>query len=113
MKGQSMPFDHRPDPVLGAALSQALSAEDHATFVARVTAALAVPRALHWDILASWARPGIAAACVAALGAGLMVSALQPPMDLMASVAAPSARHLVTSVGPPHPAVILAPAEVR
>ena len=71
MKGQSMPFDHRPI-MPGAALSQALSADDNATFVTRVTAALAVPRALHWDILAPGTRPGIAAACVAALGAGLM-----------------------------------------
>jgi hypothetical protein len=116
MKGRPMPFDHRPDPALGAALGQALSAEDHSTFVARVTAALAVPavpRAAHWDILASWARPGIAVACVVALGAGLMVRAMQPPVDLVASVAAPSARDLIASVGPPHPAVVLAPAEVR
>lgn len=110
---KSLPFDHRPDPVLGAALGDALSAEDHSTFVARVAAALAVPRVVHWDILASWARPGIAAACVAAIGAGLMLSALQPSMDLMASLATPSARHLVASGGPPHPAVFLAPAALR
>jgi hypothetical protein len=90
-----------------------LSAEDHSTFVARVTAALATPRVVHWDILASWARTGIAAACVAALAAGLVVTAMQPSMDLMASVAVPSARELVVSVGPPDPGVVLVPAAVR
>src|ERR1700674_234273 len=99
MMEKSMPFDHRPDPVLGAALRQALSADDHSTFVARVTAVLAVPRPLHWDGLASWARAGIAAAFVAALGPGLLVRAMQTPtpLDLLASTAGPSAQVVVTA----------------
>lgn len=111
MKGTSMPFDHRPDPVLGTALRQALSAEDHSTFVARVMGAVAAPQhPHHWDILASWARRSAAAVFVATLGAGLLVSALQPaPVDLVAPVSGPSARVLVTTVTPPHPGVLLKP----
>jgi hypothetical protein len=109
-----MLFDHRPDPVLGAALRDALSLEDHSTFVARVTAATTVPHVVHWDILAAWARRGIVAACVGALGAGLLVGAMQPPapMDLVASIAGPSAQELVTALVPPDPSVVLVPPQV-
>jgi hypothetical protein len=115
MMQKSLPFDHRPDPVLGAALRQALSPDDHSTFVARVAAALAAPRTVYWDVLAAWARLGIAAACMAALAAGLLVGAMQPsaPIDLVASVAGPSARELVATVGPPDPSVVLVSAELR
>jgi hypothetical protein len=109
MMEKSMPFDHRPDPVLGAALRQALGADDHGSFVARVMAALAVPRALHWDVLASWAGAGIAAAGVATLATGLLVNAIRAPapMDLVASTAGPSAQEVVTALGPPDPGVLL------
>jgi hypothetical protein len=103
-----MSFDHRPDTLLGAALRDALSLEDHSTFVARVTAETEVPHTVHWDILASWARRGGAAACVAALGASLLVCAMQPaPVDLVASVADPSSRDLMAVDTPPHPGVVL------
>lgn len=111
MKSKSMPFDHRHDQVLGTALREALSAEDHPAFVARVTAALAMPRAVHWDVLVSWSRHGIAIACMAAVGVGLLVSVMQPPMDLLASVAGPSARELVTTVTPPNPGIVLVSGE--
>ena len=103
MKRKALPFDHRPDPVLGTALRQALSADDHSAFVARVLGAHALPHALHWDVLTAWARRGAAAACVAALGALLLVGGMQPaPVDLVASVAGPAARELVASFVPPH-----------
>ena len=103
-----MPFDHRPDPVLGAALRQALAPDYHPAFVARIAAALAIPRVLHWDVLASWARAGIAAALVAALGTGVLVRVTRTtaPMDLLASTAGPSAQTVVTS-RPPDPGVVL------
>lgn len=115
MKRKALPFDHRPDPVLGTALRQALSADDHSAFVARVMGALAVPQhVIHWDVLTAWARRGAAAACVAALAALLLVGAMQPaPLDLVASIAGPSARELVASFAPPHPSEFLLSGERR
>ena len=114
MKGRSMPFDHRPDSVLGTALGQALSADDHSTFVARVMGAVAAPHPHHWDILACWARRAAAAVLVVTFAAGWLVSAVQPaPVDLVAPVTDPSARALVTPVTPPHPSVLLVPEGVR
>jgi hypothetical protein len=104
---KSLSFDHRPDPVLGAALRQAISAEDHAAFVARVTTALAAPRVGHWDVLASWARAGIAAVFVGAVSTALLVGALQRPMDLVESIAATSAQTFVGEIAPPDPSVLL------
>jgi hypothetical protein len=76
MKRDSMPFDHRPDPVVGAALRRALDPEDGtaAAFVARVVARAEQARAASWDaVLARWARVGVAAAMVVALGAGYVL----------------------------------------
>ena len=62
-------FDHRPDPELGKALRAALERSDTSAFVARVMASY--DRALEqatvptWEVLASWFRPGVAAAIVA------------------------------------------------
>ncbi len=109
MMQQSLPFDHRPDPVLGAALGQALSAENHSTFVARVTAALTAPHVVHWDVLAAWAQRGIAAAFVGAVGIGLLVGAMlpPPPIDLVESVASPLAQETVATIAPPDPGMLL------
>lgn len=68
------PFEHRPDPELGTLLRDALEPAGHAAFVARVVAA--VERrggrdAPTVDVLAQWARIGIAAAILAAIGAGV------------------------------------------
>ena len=56
---EPLPFDHRPDTVLGEELRRALDAGDAASFVARV--------------LARWARTGVAAAVLVALAAGYLV----------------------------------------
>src|SRR5205807_10453420 len=65
MTREPLPFDHRPDPALGAALGQALEPEgaDHAAFVARLLARLDDARGTpSWDrVLARWARLGVAA----------------------------------------------------
>lgn len=67
------PFDSRPDPVLGARLRDYLAPADHAAFVARVRAGL--PRAgSQWEILARWARPGIAASLIFAAAVGYWVA---------------------------------------
>src|SRR5437879_12640107 len=74
---KDLPSDFRPDPELGAALRSALEPkDDHAAFVARVMARYdqALDRATipTLDVLASWFRPGIAAAA-AALIAGFLI----------------------------------------
>lgn len=53
-------FDGERDPALGAMLSEALTPADTASFTARLLAGLGTRRN-SWDVLASWARPGIAA----------------------------------------------------
>ena len=71
---EPLPFDHRPDAVLGEALRQALAPGDAAPFVARVLARAAEMRVASWDaVLARWARAGVAAAVFVALLAGYVV----------------------------------------
>jgi hypothetical protein len=98
MKDQ-LPFDHRPDQALGDALRQALDAGDATAFVARVLARAEQVRATSWDtVLARWARAGVAAAILVALGAGYFVG--------RAGIAAPAARPTVSDVlmaPPAHP----------
>jgi hypothetical protein len=121
MTRDTTPFDHRPDPALGSALRDALAAGDDAAFIARVLAQAGRPAEAHWDVLASWARIGIAAAAAAALLAGVLVgrgaraapSAPAASVDeLLAGAAGPSGA-LVTSPQPPDPSVLFASAEER
>ena len=72
---EPLPFDHRPDPVLGDLLRRALEPDDDgAAFVARVLARAENLRALTWHaVLARWARAGVAAAVLVALAAGYLV----------------------------------------
>ncbi len=74
------PFDHRPWRELGRALREVLEAGDDRVFVARVMAEI---RALDvrplrsdwWEVLGTWARPGLAAAAaLVALTIGLTIS---------------------------------------
>ncbi len=121
MTRDTTPFDHRPDPVLGSALREALAADNDAAFVARVLAQAGRPAEAHWDVLAAWARAGIAAAAVAALIAGILVgrgmsAASSTPTasvdELLAAAAGPSGA-LVTSPQPPDASVLLVSAEER
>jgi hypothetical protein len=68
------PFDHQPDPELGAALRAALAPGETAPFVTRVLAAVERRPAPMVDVLARWARVGIAAAALAAFAAGFAVA---------------------------------------
>jgi len=62
------PFDADRDLELGDALRELLTPGGNAEFVSRVLARLPATGSL-WDVLAGWARPGIAAALLlAALG---------------------------------------------
>ncbi len=85
------PFDAGPDERLGALLRAHLEAPGHAAFVARVHRALARPAPdTSWDILATWVRPGLAAAaCLAiavALWLGLGSSVDTAPLSLADAV---------------------------
>lgn len=63
------PFDPGQDRELGDLLREALTPSGNAEFVSRVLARLPAAGSF-WDVLAGWARPGIAAAILltAALG---------------------------------------------
>ena len=112
----SQEFDHRPDRALGAALRAALEPkDDQQVFVARVMAQYerawdraSVPTL---DVLASWFRPGIAAA-VAALILGFVFgrTVLMPaPASIdaaMAPLEGPGLAALVTAPDPPDASVV-------
>lgn len=71
---EPLPFDHRPNPLIGDALRQVLEPGDAAEFVARVLARAEQVRAPSWDaVLARWARAGVAAAVLVAAAAGYLV----------------------------------------
>ncbi len=69
-----LPFDHRPDAVLGKALREALDPGDAPAIIARVLARAEHVRVASWDaVLARWARAGVAAALFIALAGGYFV----------------------------------------
>ena len=74
------PFDHERDVRLGEMLRDHLEPADHAGFVREVMFRV---RAVDtsWDVLSSWARPGIAAAAAFLLGASLWFLLNQPADD--------------------------------
>lgn len=110
-------FDHRPDPELGNALRAALEAPgDQSTFVARVMAnydrALEQSTAPTWEVLASWFRPGLAAAIVALIAGFLVGQAVWNTGDTetietaMAPAEGPGLAALVTAPDPPDASVV-------
>ena len=113
-------FDHRPDPELGAALRRALDAprNDQGAFVARVMAryddALTSATVPTWEVLAGWARRGIAAALLAAVVGGVLLGrALQTPEPesfdaAMAPTNGAGMAALVTATDPPDASIVLA-----
>ena len=115
-------FDHTPDPVLGDALRTALRPPgDDAAFVARVMArydaTLAAGTVPTWEVLARWARPGIAAALALAVIGGFVLGRSLPPgaeSDESATVEAaivpasgPGLAALVTAAAPPDASIVL------
>ena len=112
---EQLPFEHEPDPRLGAALRQALEPGGHEAFVSMVMAGYAAPRTGSWDILAGWAGRGIAAALLLALGAGFAAGrAMQPAASIEeALVTAPpdsgtAAAALVRGNNPPDASIVFA-----
>src|SRR5258705_97684 len=106
----SQAFDHRPDPELGAALRAALDPkDDQKAFVARVMAQYdrALDRATvpTVDVLASWFRPGIAAAAAALIAGFLLGRTVLAPAPAsfdtaMAPSEGPGLAALVTASDP-------------
>jgi protein involved in polysaccharide export with SLBB domain len=83
------PFDHRRDPEIAEALREVLSSPDDLAFARRVEAAAAavqgqMSRSGWWDVLGTWARPGVAAALALAGGATLWLAlaSLGPNRDV-------------------------------
>ena len=74
------PFDHERDQKLGEMLRDYLEPADHAGFVRNVMFQVRSVDS-SWEILSSWARPGIAAAAAFLLGAGLWFALNQPADD--------------------------------
>lgn len=68
------PFESGPDVALGRLLREHLDAGDDARFIARVRAALLTEPVTSWDILARWARPGLAAAASIVIGLGFWLA---------------------------------------
>lgn len=111
----TQPFDHRPDPELGAALRAALEPKDEKAFVARVMAryeqALDRSTVPTLDVLASWFRPGIAAAIAALIvgflfGRTVLIPAPASIDAAMAPLEGPGLAALVTAQDPPDPSVV-------
>ena len=111
MTYEGTPFDHRPDPRLGAALRSALSGRDDTAFVARVLARVGTAQLPYWEVLASWARAGITAAAAAGLIAGFLLQrAGNAPTfdDVVAAAHNPPTRMLLGAPRPPDPSFVLA-----
>lgn len=110
-------FEHTPDPVLGSALRSALQTGDQAAFVARVMArydrALAEATVPAWEVLARWARPGIAAALVAAVLGGFVVGRSLQSGDsatmegAFVPTSGPGLAALVSATAPPDASIVL------
>ncbi len=109
-------FDHRPDPELGNALRAALQPRDHSAFVARVMAnygrALERASVPTWEVLASWFRPGLAAAIIALIAGFVFGLAVLNGRDTesietaMAPAEGPGLAALVTAPDPPDASVV-------
>lgn len=119
-------FEHTPDPVLGDALRGALRPPAHAgderDFVARVMArydaALAAATVPTLEVLARWARPGIAAAVLAAVVGGFvlgrsigMPAEPSDPASMEAAAIVPASgpglAALMTATAPPDASIVL------
>lgn len=65
---EEMPFGNEPDRELGLLIREAYVDPDPDQFLVRLRGSLEAlpPRISQWDVLATWARPGVVAAAAAA-----------------------------------------------
>lgn len=88
-----MPFDHQPDPELGAWLRGALDGPAPEAFVARLgSVARSAAAETTWDVLTRWAPAGLVAAGLAAAMVGLLLGRMAEPApaEMMAGVSVPA-----------------------
>src|SRR6266704_696266 len=115
---KEMPSEFQPDLELADALRSALEPKgDHAAFVARVMAqydqALDRTTVPTLDVLASWFRPGIAAAAAALIAGFLLGRAILTPAPAsfdtaLAPMEGQGLAALVTAPDPPDASVVFA-----
>src|SRR6266516_4477137 len=115
---KEMPSEFQPDLELADALRSALEPKgDHAAFVARVMAqydqALDRTTVPTLDVLASWFRPGIAAAAAALIAGFLLGRAILTPAPAsfdtaLAPIEGQGLAALVTAPDPPDASVVFA-----
>jgi len=113
---KEMPSEFQPDLELAAALRSALEPkDDHAAFVARVMAqydqALDRTTVPTLDVLASWFRPGIAAAAAALIAGFLLGRTILTPAPAsidtaLAPIEGTGLAALVTAPDPPDASVV-------
>ncbi|HEX9216241.1 MAG TPA: hypothetical protein VF864_04615 [Gemmatimonadales bacterium] len=113
---KEMPSEFQPDLELADALRSALEPKgDHAAFVARVMAqydqALDRTTVPTLDVLASWFRPGIAAAVAALIGGFLLGRTILTPAPAsfdtaLAPIEGQGLAALVTAADPPDASVL-------
>ncbi len=113
---KEMPSEFQPDLELAAALRSALEPKgDHAAFVARVMAqydqALDRTTVPTLDVLASWFRPGIAAAAAALIAGFLLGRTILTPVPAsidtaLAPIEGTGLAALVTAPDPPDASVV-------
>lgn len=106
-------IDPRPDAELGHLLRDCLTAPDPAGFVARVQAALGATPDNSWEVLARWARPGLAAAAAVALAMGLWLGSGEraEPATLSDAIQPAGAPSGLFSTAPPTTATLIAAVE--
>jgi hypothetical protein len=96
-----LPFDPQRDEALGELLRAHLSSDDDAAFAARVRAAAGrIRRDTSWDVLARWARPGVAAAAglAATIAIWLALSSAPAPAAEPLAMDEPAGRDVVMAV---------------
>lgn len=94
----SNPFDHIPDPELGELLRAHLSAPENDGFAVRVLARLGAREDSSLEVLARWARLGIAAALVLAAAATIAARAGAAPRMLTDDGLLPSSETALAAV---------------
>lgn len=86
------PFDHRPDPELGALLKDVLTQSGESEFTSALMAEAARYELLGpvpvdwWEVLRAWSKPGLVAALLLLLAVALFEQRSAPSVDVAVTV---------------------------